>query len=554
MTKKEKFIERAIKKHGNKYDYSKVEYLNSQTKICIICPEHGEFWQVPAGHVRGYGCPLCSNQNKNNDKRASVNDFVRKAIKKHGKKYDYSKTEYINARTKVCIICPKHGEFWQLPFSHLNGRGCPICSGKNMSNNLFIEKAKETHGEKYDYSKVEFKDSKTKVCIICPEHGEFWQSPAKHLYGQGCPVCGLKERGEQSRISYLTFLKRALLIHGDKYEYPNIEKLQTLHSKICVICKKHGPFMQIAYDHLNGHGCPVCGRLESKSEKEIYEYICSIVGESNVIRHDRILLDKQEIDIYIPHLKIGFEYNGLRWHNEEFGKTRNYHLRKTEECNKKGVKLYQIFEDEYLFHRDVVLNKIKHLLKCSETAPKVYGRKCSIVEVNKITAKFFLDKFHIQGYGKSTLFLGVTYNDALVGVMGFKKINNNNEWELTRFATDYNYIYCGVGSKILKYFINKYNPNKIKSFADRRWTQTIENIYIKMGFELESVLKPDYRYVNLSNPTVRIHKFNFRKSILNKKHGLPLSLTESEMVKKIGYSKIWDCGLYRYVWTKKGGS
>ena len=101
--------------------------------------------------------------------------------------------------------------------------------------------------------------------------------------------------------------------------------------------------MQIAYDHLNGHGCPVCGRLESKSEKEIYEYICSIVGESNVIRHDRILLDKQEIDIYIPHLKIGFEYNGLRWHNEEFGKTRNYHLRKTEECNKKGVKLYQIF-------------------------------------------------------------------------------------------------------------------------------------------------------------------------------------------------------------------
>ena len=310
--------------------------------------------------------------------------------------------------------------------------------------------------------------------------------------------------------------------------------------------------MQLAYDHLNGHGCPVCGQLESKSENEIFEYITSLVGEDNVIRRDRSILNKKEIDIYIPNLKIGFEYNGLRWHSEEFGKSRSYHLSKTEECNKKGLKLYQIFEDEYLFHKEIVLNKIKHLLGYSNNLPKVYGRKCSIVGVNKVTAKFFLDKFHIQGYGKSTFFLGAVYNDALVAVMGFKKINNNGEWELVRFASDYNYVYCGVGGKILNYFIKVYNPNLIKSFADRRWTQSDENLYIKMGFVLNKTLKPDYRYINLSNPINRIHKFNFRKTILNRKHNLPLQLTESEMVKKIGYSKIWDCGLYRYVWTKKG--
>ena len=179
------WIEKARKIHGNKYDYSKVKYKNQKEKVCIICPEHGEFWQNPNNHLNGKGCPYCKGGAKLNNEI-----FIQKAILIHGDKYDYSKVNYVNNRTKVCIICPKHGEFWQTPADHLTGYGCQKCGGTNkLTTEQFIEKAKEVHGDKYDYSKVEYLNNRTKVCIICPKHGEFWQMPSKHLLGECCPKC-----------------------------------------------------------------------------------------------------------------------------------------------------------------------------------------------------------------------------------------------------------------------------------------------------------------------------------------------------------------------------
>ena len=189
---KEEFIEKAKKVHGDKYDYSKVEYINARKKVCIICPEHGEFYVSPTNHCSAQnkcGCPKCFG------KVFDIKDFINKAQKIHGDKYDYSKVEYKNATTKVCIICPEHGEFWQTPNKHLSGRGCPTCGKENRakkrkkSAEKFITDAKQVHGDKYDYSKVEYVNNNTKVCIICPEHGEFWQTPGNHLRGKGCPAC-----------------------------------------------------------------------------------------------------------------------------------------------------------------------------------------------------------------------------------------------------------------------------------------------------------------------------------------------------------------------------
>ena len=137
--------------------------------------------------------------------------------------------------------------------------------------------------------------------------------------------------------------------------------------------------------------------------------------------------------------------------------------------------------------------------------------------------------------------------------MSFKQdTKGSDKWELTRFASDYNYICCGVGGKLFNWFIKNYNPTEVKSFADRRWTLDKDNnLYTKLGFVLEKELKPDYEYILNSNPTKRIHKFNFRKQILHKKHGFPLTMTESEMVKELGYSKIWNCGLFKFIWTKE---
>jgi len=188
----EEFIKRAKEVHGDKYDYSKTEYINARTKICIIYPGHGEFWQKPFDHLNGHG-GMKYRKHKPCD---TTEQFIEKARQIHGNKYDYSKVEYVDAHTKVCIICPEHGEFWIAPNKHLNGGGCQVCGKINkslkrmMSLDEFIEKAKLIHGDKYDYSKVDYRGNKIKVCIICPEHGEFWMTPNAHLNGQCCPNCG----------------------------------------------------------------------------------------------------------------------------------------------------------------------------------------------------------------------------------------------------------------------------------------------------------------------------------------------------------------------------
>lgn len=187
----EKFIEKAKTVHGDKYDYSKVSYVSAKEKVCVICPEHGEFWQTPTVHLQGHGCRKCANIVSCDYRRKSLNDFVSQANMVHNNKYDYSKVEYHNTHSKVCIICPIHGEFWQEAKSHLSGCGCPHCSVDLRSDSVtdFISKAKRVHFDKYDYSLVAYKGSRVKVKIVCPKHGVFLQSPYCHLNGNGCPFC-----------------------------------------------------------------------------------------------------------------------------------------------------------------------------------------------------------------------------------------------------------------------------------------------------------------------------------------------------------------------------
>lgn len=187
----EEFIERARKAHGDKYDYTKVEYKNNKTKVCIICPIHGEFWQLPCDHLSGNGCKECGVDKRAKEKTKTLEQFITDARKIHGDKYDYSKVSYVDAHTKICIVCPIHGEFWQKPYAHLNGQDCPLCVHKSTKYTAdeWIRQAKKVHGDKYDYSKVVYKGKDDKVCIVCPKHGEFWQTPHNHLNGQHCPKC-----------------------------------------------------------------------------------------------------------------------------------------------------------------------------------------------------------------------------------------------------------------------------------------------------------------------------------------------------------------------------
>jgi hypothetical protein len=194
LTTKE-FIEKAQKIHGNKYDYSKVNYINENTKVIIICPEHGEFEQTPHCHLSNKECPRCGRLKANKSEGDNGKIFIEKAQKIHGNKYDYSLVDYKRSKDRVIIKCLIHSNFKQTPAGHLSGRGCPKCKNILLSQygmqtqEEWIEKAKKVHGNKYDYSLVNYIDCKTKIKIVCPKHGQFKQNPTNHLTGQGCPHC-----------------------------------------------------------------------------------------------------------------------------------------------------------------------------------------------------------------------------------------------------------------------------------------------------------------------------------------------------------------------------
>ena len=477
------FLEKAKRIHGDRYEYPNIVTKNNikyKDKIEILCKEHGIFIQCVGNHLSGQNCPICGKKKRN--KQYDVEEFIKRANLIHNNRYDYSKVNYIDTKTKVCIIDPINGEFWQTPNAHLSGHGCK--DSKFILQQKFIEKAKSVHGDKYDYSKVEYTSSEEKVIIGCPIHGFYKQTPDSHIHSGGCPKCG-----------------------------------STL----------------------------------SKNEDEIISFLETKLKEP-IEQRNRSVLHNKEIDIYIPSKKIGIEYHGLYWHSDKHIRMhKNYHLNKTLLAENNGVRLIQIFEDEYVNKKEIVLNKLLHILQYKdESKEKINARKCYVKEIEKKDALIFLDKYHIQGFVRGTIHLGCFFKDKLIGVMSFtKEQKNTNKWELTRFATDYNYICRGVGGKLFNYFINNYNPSEIKSFADRRWSTLENSLYEKIGFKFEKFLKPDYRYYNEKiNKYERIHKFNFRKKILQKKYNLCIEDTETTMAKQLGYYKIYDCGLIKYIWKK----
>lgn len=193
---KEEFIEKCKNVHKEDIDYTKVEYVNSKTKVCLICPKHGEFWVLPANYLQGSGCPKCgrilANKKHNNNARET---YIEKANIVHNGYYIYNETFYVNSRSLIDVICPKHGKFTVCANAHLNGNGCRLCAieknadSKRSTLTEFITKGNEVHNGKYDYSLSVYVNSYVPLKIICPIHGVFEQMPYKHLDGQGCPHC-----------------------------------------------------------------------------------------------------------------------------------------------------------------------------------------------------------------------------------------------------------------------------------------------------------------------------------------------------------------------------
>lgn len=346
----ENFIEKAKKVHGNKYNYSKVEYKGCNEKICIICPEHGEFWQIPSSHLSGKGCSKCYNKKRGNKLKLTTEQFIEEAKQIHGDKYNYSKVNYVNRKTKVCIICPIHGEFWQSPSCHIfNKNGCPKCckTGVKYTIEDFKEKVNKIHnGKIYVAKDAEYINSHTKIKMICPEHGEFWTKPNYILCNHGCPICGNLIVKEKLRFTLKDFIEKAKKVHKNEYDY-SLSQYEGYDIPTKIIChnidkngKEHGIFLQSPHSHLMGCGCPKCSM--SNLERKIYNLL-----EINNIKYEYEKhfewLGMQSLDFYLPDYNIAIECQGIQ-HFEpcNFGsdkKTAEEMFEYVKECDNKKYKL-----------------------------------------------------------------------------------------------------------------------------------------------------------------------------------------------------------------------
>lgn len=474
---------------------------------------------------------------------------------------DFEKSLYVNSKTKMTVTDPDYGDFEITPSNLLAGREHPergktrISESKRMKWEDLVKKMKAAHkGENIEYPEQEYVNMHTKIRIIDhdlrpdgTEFGEYWQTPANHIKSCGHPDKGAIRQGLKKRLTNDDFIEKANLIHNGKYGYE--DAYVSYRTPMTMICPIHGEFSQTPECHLANKGCPKCAATYSKAEDEIFDMIREWLPGIEVIKNDRSVLDGKEIDIYIPERHIGIEYDGLQWHTESCGKDRNYHIEKTMKCLDKGIRLYHIFEDEYRNRKEQVIDKLKTILNVNIDRVKISARESTVKEISKGEAKVFLDRFHIQGFAPASVYMGAFYNGKLRAVMDFKKVGKDRAWDLNRFATDTKYICRGFAGKLFSAFLRRFRPEEVKSFADVRWTPNKDgNLYTTLGFKLESIERPDYSYYNHNKGVKRFHKFGFRKQTLIKRHGFPKEWTEHMMTERLGYDKIWNCGLYKYVW------
>ena len=298
----------------------------------------------------------------------------------------------------------------------------------------------------------------------------------------------------------------------------------------------------VACSRWNGHT-----KKSAVTSRSFLRNLCEILKEKNVeyeVKHK--VCQSCVVDIAIGNICFDFLKNKKLVDFNGYAK-RLFLKRKKELCLRNGFILIPVFEDEYKDKNDILVSKILHILKLNNFSGKIAGRKCIIQEICTDDARGFLCENHIQGFVGSTVYLGAIYEGKIVGVMSFLDEGNNN-WNLTRFASLNGYLCQGIGGKLFSYFINHYNPNEIRSFADCRWTISESiNIYDNLGFNYEYTTDPGYMYASLDSYK-RNRREQFKKPILVKKYCLDDSFSEVELAREIGYGRIWDCGLYKYVW------
>jgi hypothetical protein len=469
--------------------------------------------------------------------------------------------EFVKEKTKETIK-EKWGVEHQMYVNEIKDKIKETCLDKYGVDNYtkteeYLEKTKKTNLEKYgsewslQNKEIREKGKKTnleKWGVEYPQQSkEVREKTIKTNLEKWGVKCNLRLEECKEKIKETNLERYGVenpmksdIIRKKYYNISNDKKyLKYINNKISkFICEKGHEFEissinYISRKKLNIKLCTTCnpiGDSQSIKEKELYEFIKSIYKEE-IIKSYR---DGLEIDIYLPELKLGFEFNGLYWHSEEW-KNNDYHINKTKYFKEKGIRIIHIWEDDWVNKKSIIESQIKNWLGL--TTSKIWARKCHVREIknSKVVTKF-LEENHIQGKVGSSLKLGLYHDEELVSLMTFDHYEGRNKmedggWNINRFSNKLNTNIIGGASKLFKYFLKNYNVKRVISYSDNDWS--LGNLYKTLGFEKINEGNPDYKYIFEG---VRIHKSRFRKSKLD------TNLTESEYMKKSQIFKIWDCG------------
>ena len=483
MSKQSLFLEKAHIIHGDRYDYSLVDYQGSKKKVVIICKIHGEFSQTPDNHVSGKAnCPVCAKLTQWIAITDTTESFIAKSKIKHGDRYDYSKSIYQGMRQPVEIICQEHGSFMQLPQHH-------------------------------------------------------------YLSGCGCSKCGYERNSNKFKGNTGDFIEKSTLIHGDTYDYSKSDYSRSC-DKITITCKIHGDFYQIPPDHLNGHGCHNCRPHCSIStgETELFTFLSSI---ADTVQSDRDTIAPFEIDCFIKEYSIGIEYCGIYYHSDKF-KDNNYHLDKLIKANKNNIDLVQVFDDEWNDKKDIVksilanrLGKTSRKLHGRKTTIKLVNSSIAkqFLDDNHIQG-FVAAPIRIGLYYGDELVMLATFsaNRASVGAL------DKGWYELVRLCSKQGTIILGGFSKLLKYFKENYQPIGIKTYCDKRFFNG--KGYEAVGFVRSHDTVPSYYYSKSGN---RFSRYLFQKhKLAGKLKVYDAKLSERDNMIANNYHRVFDCGLIVY--------
>jgi len=530
LTKTDIFVQKAKIIHMNKYDYSKAIYLNNKTKIIITCFVHGDFSTIPANHLHGAGCPNCSVLCGK-----SHTQFIQEVMKLHPE-YDFSKTIYINNKTKVIYTCHKHGDITVRADSLLSGVKCRKCRTTALTNDEFLSRMSIIFNDKYSFVNAIYINNNTKVCVKCFKHGIFMARPLTLFKGHGCPKCYTEGKVNTTAA----FVSRSSEVHAVAFDYSS-SNYTTSMSKISIICNScQKEFTQLPGNHLQGHGCPNCNT--SKPQRDIGIFLSQF---GDVVHNTRMIIPPFEIDCYLPDLRLGVEYHGLYWHSEgldnRYGQRFNrfIHQEKALSAMASKISLMQIWDYEWNTTADLLKSMILHKLHKSI---RIGARSLRLDIVNDTIANKFFSINHLQGHRSAAITIALRNDTNYYGMMSFNR-HPNGTWEIIRMATLSGIAINGGASKMLKYFIKNYKPIKIITYADLRHSHG--NVYKSLGFSSNGFTKPGYFYYKgtqiLSRHRCQKHKLN---DLL---YDFDNSKSESSNMFDNGYRRCWDAGHLRFV-------